>query len=262
MSSFEELMAEGLAAPFSGWDFSWLDGRSVATTTLPWSYREFVQRYSAGGPTMLDMGTGGGEWLSRLEPRPARTVATECWSPNVVIAARQLRRLDIPVVQAAGAPDNMVADRGSPGDGVLPFGDGTLGLVINRHESFDAAEVHRVLTRGGIFVTQQVDFHSYDDLYRVLGIDIPAEADSWLPLARRQVSDAGLTVLESVRGEQVRQFADIAGIVYYARVIFDMIGGQGLEALRPALRRAFEQKTLWPAPIRQHRFLLVASKPQ
>jgi SAM-dependent methyltransferase len=261
MASFEELMAEGLAAPFSGWDFSWLDRRSVSTT-LPWSYRECVQRYAAGRSTMLDMGTGGGEWLSRLEPRPARTVATECWLPNVAIAARELHRLDIPVVQAAGAPDNMATDRGSPGDGMLPFGDETLGLVINRHESFDAAEVHRVLMPGGIFVTQQVDFHSYDDLYRVLGIDIPAEESSWLPLARQQVSGAGLTVLESVRGGQVRQFADIAGIVYYARAIFDMIGGQGLEAFRPALRRAFEQKTLWPVPIRQRCFLLVASKPQ
>jgi hypothetical protein len=44
MMSFDELMAEGLGAPFSGWDFSWLDGRSV-TTAPPWSYDEQVMRH-------------------------------------------------------------------------------------------------------------------------------------------------------------------------------------------------------------------------
>jgi hypothetical protein len=39
MTSFDELMAEGLAAEFTGWDFSWLDARST-TSQLRWNYRE------------------------------------------------------------------------------------------------------------------------------------------------------------------------------------------------------------------------------
>jgi len=43
--AFEELITEAVAAPFSGWDFSWLDARS-STTDLPWTYRAEVARYS------------------------------------------------------------------------------------------------------------------------------------------------------------------------------------------------------------------------
>ena len=71
---------------------------------------------------LLDMGTGGGERLSRLRP------------------------LGIPVVQDEGAPDNT----GQTGNdrGRLPFRDGVFGLVASRHEAFRAAEVGRVLAPG------------------------------------------------------------------------------------------------------------------
>jgi len=260
MTSFDELMAEGLAAPFTGWDFSWLDARSTISPP-PWNYRQQVSRYGADATTMLDMGTGGGEWLSDLHPRPPQTVATECWPPNVTIAARRLHPLGIPVVQAAGAPDNMATDRGRETDGVLPFRAGAFGLVTNRHESFDAGEVARVLAPGGVFVTQQVDYHSNDDLYRVLGLAIPAEPDSWLPLALQQVSSAGLNTQTAVAGEGVRHFADLPGIVYYLKVIHGELGGLPPDSFRPALRRLFESDTAWPLPIRGRRFLVVARKP-
>jgi hypothetical protein len=35
VAGFDELVAEALTAPFSGWDFSWLDRRSW-TEPLPW----------------------------------------------------------------------------------------------------------------------------------------------------------------------------------------------------------------------------------
>ena len=124
MPSYEELEAEALAAPFSGWDFSWL-GRRSSTEPLPWSYRREVARYagSAGSAAaMLDMGTGGGEVLSRLwpllAPRPTRTVATEAWPPNVPVAAARLRPLGIPVVQNEDPPDNTSPD-GSGGQAAV-----------------------------------------------------------------------------------------------------------------------------------------------
>jgi hypothetical protein len=67
------------------------------------------------------MGTGGGEALSGLVPRPPRTVATEAWPPNVPVAARRLRPLDIPVVQDEGAAENFAQDASR---GRLPFRDG------------------------------------------------------------------------------------------------------------------------------------------
>ncbi len=255
---FEELVAEALDAPFTGWDFSWLAAHSTAGR-LPWNYRAEVAALAAVTGSLLDMGTGGGERLSRLSPRPANTVATESWPPNVPVAADRLRPLGIPVIHDEGAPDNTA--RQGTGRGRLPFADGVFGLVANRHEAFQASEVARVLAFGGTFITQQVDHHSYDDLCALLGLQAPEQPDSWLPVARRQVEEAGLVVQTAARGEQVQKFHDIAAVVYYLRVVSWAIPQFSLDACAPALRAAHATPGIWPVTIRQRRFLLTATKP-
>ena len=259
VAAFEELVSEALNAPFSGWDFSWLAARSSAGP-LPWSYRREVAHRAASARTMLDMGTGGGERLSRLSPRARLTVATEAWPPNVGVAAARLRPLGIAVVQDEGAPDNTA--QGGDDRGRLPFGDGVFALVANRHEAFRAAEVRRVLAPGGTFITQQLDTHSYDGLCRLAGLDIPPQPDSWLPLARQQVEDAGLAVETAVGGEQRLEFHDVAAVVYYLRVIGDAIPHYSLNACAARLRAAHEAPQMWPVAIQMRNFLLIATKPQ
>jgi len=257
-ATFGELVAEALSAPFSGWDFSWLSARSSAGG-LPWSYGSEAARRAAIADTMLDMGTGGGEVLSRLAARSRHTVATEAWPPNVPVAASRLRPLGIPVVRDEGAPDNVFQDGSDRGR--LPFRDGAFGLVANRHESFQADEVSRVLTPGGTFITQQVDFHSYDDLYRLVGLEVPEQPESWLPVARQQVRAAGLSVQAAVRGEERYEFHDVGAVAYYLRVVGWAVPEYSLDRFSAALRAAHETPSQWPATVRQHRFLLIAVKP-
>jgi SAM-dependent methyltransferase len=257
VATFEQLAAEAQDAPFSGWDFSWLAAHST-DEALPWSYRSELARRVAGARCMLDMGTGGGEVLSRLAPRPPRTVATEGWPPNVPVAARRLRPLGIPVVQDEGAADNFAEDRGR---GRLPFRDGAFQLVANRHEAFRADEVSRVLAPGGMFITQQVDIRTYDDLYRLLGLRVPEQPDSWLPLAQRQLRDAGLTVAVATAGEQRQRFYDVAAIIYYLRVVPWAVPEYSFEGYAGRLRELHETAGAWPAIVRQRRFLVVAAKP-
>jgi SAM-dependent methyltransferase len=209
---------------------------------------------------MLDMGTGGGEALSRLAARARRTVATEAWPPNVPVAGRRLLPLGIPVIQNEGARDNMDQDGANDG-GHLPFRDGSLDLICNRHESFLAVEVSRVLAPGGSFVTQQVDYRDNDDLARLLGIETPDEPESWMGLAERQLSEAGLVIEEAARAEQRVDFDDIAGIVYYLKAVSWSIPGYSLEKQRDRLRALYEDPSAWPVVTRGHRFLLIASKP-
>ena len=217
-----------------------------------------MARRAALTDTMLDMGTGGGEWLSRLSPRSRRTVATEAWPPSVPVAAGRLRPLGVAVIQDEGAPDNMA--RGRADRGRLPFRDGAFGLVASRHEAFRAAEVARVLAPGGTFITQQVDFHSYDDLYKVVGLNAPDQPESWLPLAMRQLREAGLTVQAAVRGADRHELRDVGALVYYLRVVGWAIPEYSLEACGPALRAAYEKPEIWPVPFRQRHFLAVATK--
>lgn len=209
---------------------------------------------------MLDMGTGGGEALSRLAARADRTVATESWPTNVPVAGRRLLPLGIPVIQNEGARDNMDQDGANDG-GRLPFRDESLDLICNRHESFLAAEVSRVLAPGGTFVTQQVDYHENDDLARLLGLETPDEPESWIGLAEGQLTRAGLVIEEAARADQRVDFNDIAGIVYYLKAISWSIPGYSLEKDRNRLRALHDDPSAWPVVTRGHRFLLVACKP-
>ena len=263
MPTFDELIAEAVAAPFSGWDFGWLNARS-RSERLPWRYAAEVAARAGGAATMLDQGTGGGEVLAAIDPRPSRTVATESWPPNVPVAAGRLRSLGIPVIQCDGAPENMSelgasAHEGRPGR--LPFRDGSFDLVVNRHEAFRADEVFRVLAPGGTFITQQVDDRSDDDLFRLLGLDLPSTPESWLPLAAGQLAESGLAIARTETGQVKRFFDHIGAVVYYLKIVPWAIPEYNLEAFLPRLRAAWETPGVWPWPSVQRHFLVVASKP-
>ena len=72
----DALLDEAERQPFVGWDFSWLRGR-LDSQPLPWDYTATVVEHARSSPDLLDLGTGGGEWLAELSYRPPRTVATE-----------------------------------------------------------------------------------------------------------------------------------------------------------------------------------------
>jgi len=164
------------------------------------------------------MGTGGGEWLAALPFRPSHTVATEAWAPNVPVARERLAPLGIDVVQVEGAPDNMVQASGQ-GGGHLPFETGSFDLVVNRHESFLAAEVARVLRPGGSFITQQLGdgvFREFSELLRAG----PQVHDPWcLAQAVDQIEKAGLSVVRSAEGREEVTFADVGALAWYIKMV-------------------------------------------
>jgi SAM-dependent methyltransferase len=263
MVTFDELVAEAIAAPFTGWDFSWLDARST-NEDLPWSYAAEVARYSRAARNMVDMGTGGGEQLAGITPRPDRTIATESWRPNVPVAARGLRPLGIPVIHCDGAADNMSEEGASTTPdraGLLPFADDAFDLVINRHESFRADEICRVLAPGGIFITQQVDYHSDESLFELLGLDPHDAPQTWLPLATEQLTASGLTIAHTSAGQETRYFEHVGAVIYYLKIVSWEIPEYSLETFLPALRAAWQRPGMWPLSVSGRRFIVVARKP-
>src|SRR5437764_13971558 len=127
--TFDDLIVEAERHSTRGWDFSWLGGR-MTSPAMPWDFTELVAEPARSARDMLDMGTGGGEWLAGLPNRPPHTLATEAWTPNVPVARERLGPLGIEVVEVEGAPDNTAQERGEPG-GALPFADGSLHLVTH-----------------------------------------------------------------------------------------------------------------------------------
>jgi SAM-dependent methyltransferase len=245
-ADFDVLLAEALDTPVEGWDFTRLGDR-LTSTGVPWDYWAKVAELSAGVESMLDLGTGGGELLAAFAGRrPPLTVATESWPPNVPVAARRLRPLGIAVVRAEGAPDN---DARTADDrrGRLPFRDGAFGLVIDRHEAFDAREVARVLAPGGAFLTQQVAW-TYGDLNELLGVPWPGPSRVVPDLLEGQARSAGLRV--EARGEAVvRQvFADAGALAWYLRQVPWAV--DGFDVRRDADRlRAVHERVLATGPV-------------
>ena len=131
--------------PFTGWDFSYLDHRMVEDRP-PWSYSSRATELMHGASSVVDLGTGGGERLLRLQEHwPRKVVAAEDYPPNFRLASERLAPFGVKVVSV-----RLTAD------GPMPFDDGEFDLVLNRHAAFNPAEVARILAAGGTFLTQQV----------------------------------------------------------------------------------------------------------
>lgn len=194
--------------PFAGWDFSLLSATGRMTESpLPWSYASCALPYLWPASALLDMGTGGGEFLARLQPFPPRAVATEGFPPNVPVARARLAPLGVEVVE--------VGD-----DDRLPLPDASFDLVFNRHESYDPAEVARVLRPGGHFVTQQVGGRNDEDLNSWLGVPLDVPWAGWsLETAAAGLRHAGFTLLDQRAAPLTTRYFDIGAVIFYLHAV-------------------------------------------
>lgn len=258
MTALDALLAEAETHPVEGWDFSWLGERAVSQPPR-WDFAALVERHAERAPDLLDLGTGGGEWLAALCSRPARTVATEAWPPNVEVARRRLEPLGIGVVAVAGVPDN-VDQRPGLGFPALPFGDGSFSLVVSRHESYVAAEVARVLRPGGTFLTQQVGGESNG--YRAaLGLPPVEQRVFDVELAREKLEEAGLGVVVAEAGTAATTFADAGAFAYRLRAIPWLIEDFSISAFRAELAELHQRLSeKGPLTIEEPAFLVQAAK--
>jgi SAM-dependent methyltransferase len=223
---------------------------------LPWEYDDVVCAHAVGSPDLLDLGTGGGEWLAALRCLPPRVVATEGYAPNVPLARQRLGALGIQVV-VADAPDNVAQEPGAR-EPPLPFPDASFSLIVARHESYLPAEVGRVLRPGGVFVTQQVGERNEDDVYGLLGRPAPPATGWNAAFARRQLEGVGFTVTRAEDAQVETTFADVGAFAWWLRMISFSVPFS-LERERPRLLELHDVRT--PLVIRERRFVVEAEKP-
>jgi hypothetical protein len=91
---------------FHGWDFSHLQAR-WQREPLPWDYKSIVMEHLHPADRLLDMGTGGGEFLLSLGHPHENTAVTEAWPPNIRLCLEKLAPLGIlvhPVREEAPLP--------------------------------------------------------------------------------------------------------------------------------------------------------------
>jgi len=245
---FRNLVDEAKQAVFSGWDFSWLDGRMLQDD-LPWNYPDLVKKNPDGVHSLLDMGTGGGELLASLAPLPPDTHATEAHPPNQVLARERLSPLGVEI---------HTIDEKNP----LPFNENRFEMVINRHESFDPAELSRILKPDGLFITQQVGGLNnlelnqfFEDKFTSPFMDL-----GLAPLLTR-LYETDLQVERAEKATLRSTFLDIGAVVYYLKVITWQVIGfdpDSHEDRLIALHNIIEREGQFVTSA--HRFMLIARK--
>ncbi len=245
---YRRLIDEAINASFSGWDFGWLKGRMIQED-LPWDYRKLVLEHIKGIHSLLDMGTGGGEFLASLAPLPEDTHATESYPPNQAIAARNLEPLGVTVHKFTK-------------DVPLSFKDEYFDLVINRHDDFEPVEVKRILKPGGMFITQQVGGLNNLELNQVLREKIAFEFIDWgLAPTLIRLYEAGFIVEVTEKAAIKTTFLDIGAVVYYLKAIPWQIEGFDPETHAEGLmnlHNIIERQGAFTATA--HRFMIAARK--
>ncbi|WP_425590680.1 class I SAM-dependent methyltransferase [Guptibacillus hwajinpoensis] len=249
-SVFEFYLTE-VDQPFSGWDFSYItDTERVSASPLPWSYTSSVIKRFRTSESVLDMGTGGGEFLEALKPFPKKLSATEGYPPNLPIAKARLEPQGITV-------------KGFEDDHNLPFLNEEFQLVMNKHDSYSATEVYRMLNTTGSFITQQVGGEDMKELNRVLDAPLKSEFDHWnLDYAVQELEAAGFHILEAYEDFPLTRFYDIGAIIYYLKAIPWQIPDFSTVRYHSALYRLHEQiEKNGFVDFPSHRFLIHATKP-
>jgi SAM-dependent methyltransferase len=237
-------------APFTGWDFSHLDGRMIEAQA-PWSYSTRAAELMHRSHSLLDMGTGGGERLLKLRERwPPKVVVTEDYPPNVRLASGRLCPLGVQVVHVSLEDDLL-----------MPFKNGEFDLVLNRHSGMNARDIGRILAPGGAFLTQQVHGLTIVDLIEAFD-GAPrwptSTPEKYLP----QLEAAGLTIVDCREWSGPLAFTDVGAIVYYLKAVPWLVDGFSvdthLEYLQKLQRRleAGEELTFT-----NRRYLIEAHKP-
>ncbi|TGY91271.1 class I SAM-dependent methyltransferase [Petralouisia muris] len=243
-------LQEEEAAHIHGWDFSHINGKYDEERDLPWNYRETVGRYLKPDMQLLDLDTGGGEFLLSLGHPCESLAATENYPPNVALCREKLLPLGI---------DFRQADSG----GRLPFDSGSFDMIINRHGDFNPEEISRVIKPGGIFVTEQVGAENDRELVELLLKEAPKLPfpDQYLRIAKSAFETRGFCVLEAEEAFRPIKFWDVGALVWFARIIeWEFPGFQVKECLENLYRAQEILEREGVIEGRIHRFLLAVKK--
>ncbi len=243
-----EWLAEEDCAKIYGWDFSHIEGR-YKEYPLPWDYKTVIHKYLGTTDRLLDIDTGGGEFLMTLGHPQNLTYATEGYSPNVELCRRVFSETEITFAEMSDYKR-------------MPFPDETFDIVINRHGTYVAEEIYRVLKKGGLFITQQVGEDNDRELVEMLHPDCKKQfCGHNLGCQAKLFENNGFEILEGDEAFVPIEFYDVGALVWFAKIIEWEFVGFSVEKSFKTLQKA--EKTLTEKGKisgKAHRFYLVARK--
>lgn len=237
-------------AHIHGWDFSRIEGRYEEETDLPWDFKAIIQSYLKKDSKLLDIDTGGGEFLLSLEHLHENIAATEGYPPNVDLCRQTLLPLGIDFKEMSDCTK-------------MPYADESFDIIINRHGEYCLSELLRTLKKGGLFITQQVGEENDRELVELLLPGTPKQFTGWnLTEQKSCIKEAGFEILRADECFRPIKFTDIGALVWFAHIIEWEFIGFSVDSCTEQLLKAqdiLEQQGVVEGTT--HRFLIVAKKP-
>ena len=241
--------AEEQIAHIHGWDFSHIDGRYMEDTNFPWNYRQLIGEYLTSDMKLLDIDTGGGEFLLSLGHPYENTAATENYLPNVQLCKETLLPLGINFRQADGKDK-------------LPFEDARFDVVINRHGDFNPREIYRVLKAGGVFISQQVGAENDRELVDILCGELPLPfPEQYADKVAAAFQNEGFSILRQEECFTPIRFYDVGALTWFARVLpWEFTGFSVDTHIQNLMKAQHILETEGYIEGKTHRFLIVTQK--
>ena len=198
---------------------------------------------------LLDIDTGGGEFLLSLHHPYHNMSATEGYPPNVLLCDRTLLPLGIDFKEMSQYAS-------------MPFDDNSFDLVINRHGNYNVEELYRVIKPNGLFITQQVGSDNDKELIRLLCPDaVKLFPNANLNYQLKLFQNKGFSITLGEEAYRPIKFYDVGALVWFARIIEWEFQGFSVENNFDQLIEAqiiLEQNGFIEGTI--HRYLIVALK--
>jgi hypothetical protein len=239
------MIDEAWHARRSGWDLSWLDGR-IESTPTPWDYAAIARALVGRAHRLLDVDTGGGEFLAELAPLPDKSVAVESRPPNAPIARDRLAAFGVTVVEGLNALD----------------AESVFDLVLNRHGRLDTQALAALTVNGGTLLTQQVGSRNHLELNDALGADAPGPPHAWmLAVAVERLEAAGFEIVDAREEMLPFRFLDIGAVVYQlAAIPWQVPGFEPTAYAEPLRRLGHRVAEAGGFTVHDHRFLIEARR--
>lgn len=178
-----------------------LNGR-WSEDSLPWDFQKMLRSKLNSNSIFLDLGSGSCSFLLSLDPTPGQAFYAEEDEETAAILRQRFRPYGVEVRQVFDAAD-------------LPFSDGKFDLVYTRNGSYCPSEIHRILRKGGYFLTQQSG--GMDGTFN--GEPFPGWAETArtedLNSAITRLEDTGFLVLKGQESHPELRFKDVGALAYW-----------------------------------------------
>jgi SAM-dependent methyltransferase len=175
-----------------GWDFSRM---KTLREPVPWEYDDVVARYVRRSDDVLDVGTGGGERLSRLAGLFSRGLGIDI-DPEMVRLAEQQSAASNLNFRVCSARLETIAE---------PF-----PIILNRHAELDLGAIREHLKAGGYLITQQVGERNMACVRAALGLPEGRAA-----ITPKRIESSGLQLVAFCEYDVEYVVLDIESLVFW-----------------------------------------------